>query len=201
MRIVLAMWLVCSSAALSASPLSAQESQTSAASDGNAQALQAQRRADWAQVRAARMQPLSVPQGENAQAWRRYTVELAGRLSKDGDSVAYWQLTMLDDSASTDADEIRDKIHAMADSSDLCLLAAPNSRRLAKVIADALQKAPPASMQGDTLVFVGAPADAALMQGAASRAGVTLQVVDASASYPGKVEPEAVPDWFDGPRY
>jgi hypothetical protein len=114
-------------------------------------------------------------------------------------------LTMLDDSARTDADAIREKIHAMADpiytTTDLCLLAAPDSRRLAKVIAGAPQQVAPASMQRDTLVFVGAPEDAVLMEAAAVRAGVTLQVVDARAPYPGKVEPEAVPDWFDGPRY
>lgn len=205
MRALFAMLLVCFNGAVSAEPWLLQEQQASVSSDANLDAQEAQRRADWAMVRTARMQPLSVPQGEDASAWRRYTVELAGRLSDDGDSVGYWQLTMLDESASSDADAIRMKIREMADpdyrTPDMVLLAAPNSRRLATVIAAALQATPPASMQGDTLVFVGAPEDRVLLESAATRAGVTLQGVDANLPYPGKVMPETVPEWFDGPRY
>jgi hypothetical protein len=167
-------------------------------------AVDAQRRADWAKVRQARKQPLSVPQSQDARAWRRYTVELAGRLSEDGDSVGWWQLTMLDESANDDARSIEGKIHEMAEpgfgTPDRILLAATDSRRLANVVANALQEVPPAALRGDTIVFVGTPQAHALVGPAATRAGVALQFVDASVPYPGKVEPEAVPDWFDTPR-
>ena len=167
-------------------------------------AVDAQRRAEWTKVRTARMQPLSAPRSQDAQAWRRYTVELAGRLSDDGDSVGWWQQTMLDDSADYDARSIGDKIREMAEpgsrTPDRVLLAAPGSRALAKAIAGALQGVPVASLQGDTIVFVGTQDAFASMAPAATRAGVNLRFVDATMPYPGKVEPEAVPDWFDEPR-
>jgi hypothetical protein len=167
-------------------------------------AVDAQRRAEWAKVRTARMQPLSAPRSQNPQAWRRYTVELAGRLSDDGDSVGWWQLTMLDDSAASDAESIREKIRDMAEpgfgTPDQVLLAAADPRRLAQTIAGALQSVPPASLRGDTIVFVGTREALGLVEPAAARSGATLRFVDATLPYPGRVEPEDVPDWFDGAR-
>ena len=83
---------------------------------------------------------------------------------------------------------------------DAPLTLAPGSRALAKAIAGALQGVPVASLQGDTIVFVGTQDAFASMAPAATRAGVNLRFVDATMPYPGKVEPEAVPDWFDEPR-
>jgi hypothetical protein len=166
-------------------------------------AVEAQRRAEWTKVRTARMQPLSAPRSQDAQAWRRYTVELAGRLSDDGDSVGWWQLTMLDDSAASDAESIREKIRDMAEpgfGTARVLLAASDPRSMARATVGALQSVPPATLRGDTIVFVGTRETFGLVEPAAARAGATLRFVDATTPYPGKAEPEEVPDWFDGAR-
>ena len=80
------------------------------------------------------------------------------------------------------------------------LLAASDPRGMAKATVGALQAVPPASLQGDTIVFVGTRETFGLVEPAAARSGATLRFVDATTPYPGKAEPEEVPGWFDGAR-
>lgn len=167
-------------------------------------ALEATRRAEWATLRAARSKPLPFPRGTDAKAWRRYIVELRERLSDYGNDKAYCGITLLEEAGDfTDADSVARQVEQMADArfgmAGRCVFASPDSRRLAGVIAKALRTSNSGSMRDDTIAFVGTLEDNALLAPAAKRVGVRLQFIDAAEPFPGKVEPEAVPDWFEGP--
>jgi hypothetical protein len=182
----------------------AQESAAWRAALQQVDVLEARRRADWAMVRTARMQPLPVPQGSDEKAWRRYIVELRERLSDYDAGKGYCGITLLQEGGMfSDADSIGLQITEMADPGygmeGRCVFAGPKTDKLAHTIADALEKNPPGSMQDDTIAVVGAPQDRARLDAAAKRAGATLEFIDATVPYPGKTEPEAVPEWFEAP--
>ena len=166
--------------------------------------LEAKRRADWAVVRTARMQPLPMPRDRDEQDWRRYIVELRERLSDYRNGDAYCGITLLEEGGMfPDADAIELQISEMADPdygmAGRCVFAGPETRKLARNIATALAKNPPGSMKDDTIAVVGSAQDLALLEPAVKRTGATLKFIDAAVPYPGKTEPEAVPDWFDEP--
>lgn len=166
--------------------------------------LEAERSAQWARLRAARAKPLPFPQGTDAKVWRAYIVELRERLSDYDRRVGYCGIALLENADGyTDADSMASWIERMANPEfgvdERCVFASPDPRRLARVIAKALEANPPDSMRDDTIVFVGDQADFALIGPAAKRSGVGLRFIDAAVPFAGKLMPEAVPDWFDGP--
>lgn len=167
--------------------------------------LEAKRRAEWATLREVRAKPLPFPQGSDHEAWRRYIVELRERLSDYDNDIAYCGITLLETTGEfTDADSVAMQVDQMADArdggaGDRCVFASPEPSTLATVLAKALDATAAGSLQDDTIAFVGTQAERAVVEPAASRAGVTLRFIDAAVPFPGKQEPELVPTWFEGP--
>lgn len=162
--------------------------------------LEAKRRDDWAALRIARAKPLSPPPSNDQDAWDAYRTELRDRTRADEGHLWFALMFLPKSDGMHDAESFRFSIDELAQANgnvDGGVAVSPDSHALAKLLAERLRAAKPGSMAGKTLLFLATPEDRALVEQAAQHTGVTLRAIDPAVPYPGKVEPEAVPDWFE----
>jgi hypothetical protein len=164
--------------------------------------LEAKRKADWDALRAARLKPLEAPKSKDHDAWRAYVVELRERMSNDdkqwcGDvfsppegeyavSEFGYQLDMFSDSRNKDPEQ--------------CVYVFHDTAAMVRDLASAMHEIPANALHDDTLALSGKPGDLDALAQEAARTGLTVRLIDVGTPFPGKIEPEAVPDWFMGPE-
>lgn len=164
--------------------------------------LDEQRQARWQALRSLRASPLTIPQRNDASAWREYLVELRERLNvSSGHRYSGLVLPLPGDGHYPDsADGIADSISDFADDPESSIgyfiFVSPSPERLANLLIEQMRTIKQGALKGAHIAFVGTPEQGAHVRVAAKKVGAEVILIDARVPFPGMPLSESMPEWF-----
>lgn len=170
-----------------------------------ARQLEAERMAAWNALRRMRAEPLRAPASRDTYAWHRYVGEVRERLSDEDEYVQGMVLAAEGrapgyDTAQSIAREVERYDPAERYPSRHWILASPDSRALADLLAKAMLDRKPGAMRGLRIVFVGKTEDGGRVVAAGRHVDAQVTVVDVEQPLPsGKPLPELPPVFWMPP--